>query len=193
MCKEWTVNRAVRSKKKVRLVSGSGRQVTALCPINVRGLKVVRCGFCREYMVVTKKGVVWPPPVSPVSKVIPEKIAEAYTDVLRGHTSGARLGALLSARTTLYRLMHDMGVSRLDDLLEQGHITSAASDGVNQIRRLANIAAHEDIDTGMFSNDDVSRVLEFLRRVLDTVYTEPHRARQLASITSAARSNARST
>ena len=91
------------------------------------------------------------------------------------HAAGAKIGALMAARTTLFRLLRDKEVANFKQLVGQQIITPAIYGGVDQLRLWAAIAGHDDIDVDTFDDQEVEDILDYLGTALEAVYT--HQAR----------------
>ena len=89
--------------------------------------------------------------------------------------AGAKIGALMAARTALLRLLRDKEVANFKQLVEQQIITPAIYGGVDQLRLWAAIAGHDDIGVDTFDDREVEDILDYLGTALEAVYT--HQAR----------------
>ena len=141
-CDAYTVNEPThallpRDSHPSRLLSPSG-----IC--------IVECRACtREFVSRIEFGQVLGPLTSPKAPDgVPEKVKEAYEDARLAHAAGAKIGALMAARTALLRLLRDKDVANFKQLVGQQIITPAIYGGVDQLRLWAAIAGHDDIDVG---------------------------------------------
>ena len=173
-CSAYTVNEPTTVLHTVRPVDrygDLGSPVEAVVSLAKRGVSIVMCRSCSSDFIVMGGLPVWPLSSPPAPEGVPEKVKEAYEDARLAHAAGAKIGALLAARTALERLMHDRGVSSYKELSDSQVITPALYGGADQLRLWANVAGHEDIDTGTFTAREVGDILDYLGVVLEAVYT----------------------
>lgn len=119
--------------------------------------------------------VLWPLTSPKAPDGVPEKVKEAYEDARLAQAAGAKIGALMAARTALLRLLRDKDVANFKQLVEQQIITPAIYGGVDQLRLWAAIAGHDDIEVDTFDGQEVEDILDYLGTALEAVYT--HQAR----------------
>ena len=149
----------------------------------VNEISVVTCRACNEDFLTKGEQAIWPLSITRAPEGVPEKVGEAYEDARLCYASGGNIGALLAARTALERLEHDKGVSSYKELSEKQIITPALYGAADQLRLWANVAAHDDIDTGTFDAQEVGDILDYLRLVLESVYTHQARVDKFVSRT----------
>ena len=145
--------------------------------LSLSGICIVKCRACmREFVsVIGSQQVLWPLTSPKAPDGVPEKVKEAYEDARLAHAAGAKIGALMAARTALFRLLRDKEVSNFKQLVEEQIITPAIYGGVDQLRLWAAIAGHDDIDVDTFDDQEVEDILDYLGTALEAVYT--HQAR----------------
>ena len=169
-CGAYTVN------EPIQIVARTG-DVTLNPLLSPGGICIVKCRACeREFIsVVGFQRVLWPLTSPKAPDGVPEKVKEAYEDARLAHAAGAKIGALMAARTVLLRLLRDKEVANFKQLVEQQIITPAIYGGVDQLRLWAAIAGHDDIDVDTFDDQEVEDILDYLGTALEAVYT--HQAR----------------
>ena len=106
--------------------------------------------------------MLWPLTSPKAPDGVPEKVKEAYEDARLAHAAGAKIGALMAARTALLRLLRDKEVSNFKQLVGEQIITPAIYGGVDQLRLWAAIAGHDDIDVDTFDDQEVEDILDYL-------------------------------
>ena len=145
--------------------------------LSLSGICIVKCRACmREFVsVIGSQQVLWPLTSPKAPDGVPEKVKEAYEDARLSHAAGAKIGALMAARTALFRLLRDKEVSNFKQLVGEQIITPAIYGGVDQLRLWAAIAGHDDIDVDTFDDQEVEDILDYLGTALEAVYT--HQAR----------------
>ena len=145
--------------------------------LSLSGICIVKCRACmREFVsVIGSQQVLWPLTSPKAPDGVPEKVKEAYEDARLAHAAGAKIGALMAARTALFRLLRDKEVSNFKQLVEEQIITPAIYGGVDQLRLWAAIAGHDNIDVDTFDDQEVEDILDYLGTALEAVYT--HQAR----------------
>ena len=145
--------------------------------LSLSGICIVKCRACmREFVsVIGSQQVLWPLTSPKAPDGVPEKVKEAYEDARLSHAAGAKIGALMAARTALFRLLRDKEVSNFKQLVGEQIITLAIYGGVDQLRLWAAIAGHDDIDVDTFDDQEVEDILDYLGTALEAVYT--HQAR----------------
>ena len=145
--------------------------------LSLAGMCIVQCRACtREFVSMMGSGqVLWPLTSPKAPDGVPEKVKEAYEDARLAQAAGAKIGALMAARTALLRLLRDKDVANFKQLVEQQIITPAIYGGVDQLRLWAAIAGHDDIEVDTFDGQEVEDILDYLGTALEAVYT--HQAR----------------
>ena len=170
-CGAYTVNEPIQVQ-----VTRTGDFIlnTLLSP---GGICIVKCRACtREFISeMWTQRVLWPLTSPKAPDGVPEKVKEAYEDARLAHAAGAKIGALMAARTALFRLLRDKEVVNFKQLVEQQIITTAIYGGVDQLRLWAAIAGHDDIGVDTFDDQEVEDILDYLGTALEAVYT--HQAR----------------
>ena len=170
-CGAYTVNEPIQVEVTLR---GDFFFNTLLSP---GGICIGTCRACtREFISeMGSQRVLWPLTSPKAPDGVPEKVKEAYEDARLAHAAGAKIGALMAARTALLRLLRDKEVAKFKQLVEQQIITPAIYGGVDQLRLWAAIAGHDDIDVDTFDDQEVEDILDYLGTALEAVYT--HQAR----------------
>ena len=168
-CGAYTVNEPMQ-------VEVSRRGDLSLNPLrSPGGICIVECRACPREFVSGVGRVLWPLTSLKAPDGVPEKVKEAYEDARLAHAAGAKIGALMAARTALFRLLRDKEVANFKQLVEQQIITPAIYGGVDQLRLWAAIAGHDDIGVDTFDDQEVEDILDYLGTALEAVYT--HQAR----------------
>ena len=145
--------------------------------LSLAGICIVKCRACTQEFVsmIGSQQVLWPLTSPKAPDGVPEKVKEAYEDARLAHAAGAKIGALMAARTALFRLLRDKEVSNFKQLVGEQIITPAIYGGVDQLRLWAAIAGHDDIDVDTFDDQEVEDILDYLGTALEAIYT--HQAR----------------
>ena len=181
-CSAYTINEPTVAERMVRPV-GTLNRIKAHVSLTIRDVAVVTCRSCFEDFITRRDLPVWPLASPTAPEGVPEKVKEAYEDARLAHAAGANIGALLAARTALERLMRDKRVSNYKELSDTRVITPALYGGADQLRLWANVAGHDDIDTGTFATQEVGDILDYLGLVLEAVYTHQARVNRFVSRT----------
>ena len=174
-CGVLTVNTPIVVQREVNPVNRTKTPLEALYPLTVGNVSIVDCGSCERYFVVEGLRAVWPLTSSPAPDNVPEKVKEAYEDARLSHAAGAKIGALMAARTALVRFLRDKQAGTFKELVDKQVITPAIYGGVDQLRLWAAIAGHDDIDIDAFDDQEVEDILDYLATALEAAYT--HQAR----------------
>ena len=174
-CGTHTVNTPIRVKRTVNPVNRDRSPLEVYVVISAPPISIVECGACFEYFVVDSERAVWPLTSPPAPESVPDKVKEAYEDARRAHAAGAKIAALMAARTALIRFQRDKEVENFKELVEKQIITPAIYGGVDQLRLWASVAGHDDIDIETFDDQEVEDILDYLATALEAAYT--HQAR----------------
>lgn len=134
-------------------------------------MSIVECMACSGLFVVDGRRPVWPLTCPPAPHGVPEKVKEAYEDARLAYAAGAKIGALMAARTTLIRFLRDKNASNFKELVDRQIITPAIYGAVDQLRLWADVVGHEDIDTDTFDAQEVEDILDYLATALEQAYT----------------------
>ena len=165
-----------RVKAKVHTFSSAtnsfARSEDGIFPLADGYLTIVQCGGCNEDFVVFRGRAVWPLSVPPTPEGVPPKVAEAYKDARTALAAGAPIAAVMSARTTLYRMLHEQKVSQFKELVPDV-LTKTLYGGADQVRGWADVAGHGDIDVDEFKPAELDVLLDYMATVLEAVYTQP--------------------
>jgi len=150
---------------------------------------ILVCQACWEYFVAQKSKyshpesdewvAVYPITHRPVAQEIPQPIKSEFEEAQLCFAIGAYIGCLLVCRTTLIALQREQKVSKLDELKDKGIISNMLFNQAEQVRRWANMFAHEDVPEDV-TKEDCEQLLTYLEALLNAVYIEPKR---LASLT----------
>ena len=171
-CGVHTVNEpAMKIVPATPIDEGLPPLIYANLAIAFNNIAVVTCKSCEEDFLTSGVRAIWPQSRIPAPEGVPEKVGEAYEDARLAHAAGANIGALLAARTALGRLMRDKNVGSYKALSEKQLIPATLYGAADQLRLWANVAAHDDIEPGTFDAQEVGDILEYLRLVLESVYT----------------------
>ena len=174
-CGAYTANEPVVVRGRVNPADRTRSPLDASYRITTQGISAVECMACELCFIVVEDRAVWPLTSPPAPDSVPEKVKEAYEDARLAYAAGAKIGALMAARTALVRFLRDKQVASLKELVEKQLITSAIYGGVDQLRLWAAIAGHDDIDVDTFDAQEVEDILDYLATALEAVYT--HQAR----------------
>ena len=182
-CDSYTANSPIVVLKKVQPDNRAYIPLDAYYAIEVEGISVVRCGACERKFVVAGQQAVWPlaSPSSPNG--VPDKVREAYEDARLAYAAGAKIAALMAARTALIRFQRDKGVENFKELADRQIITPAIYGAVDQLRLWAAVAGHDDIDVDTFDDKEVEGILDYLATALEQAYTHQARVNQLVQRT----------
>ena len=174
-CGAYTANEPIAVEEVVIPVERMDPPVRARYSVTTLGISAVECRACGLPFVVVGDRAVWPLTSPPAPEFVPEKVKEAYEDARLAHAAGANIGALMAARTALFRFLRDKQAASLKELVERQIITPAIYGGVDQLRLWAAVAGHDDIDVDTFDAQEVEDILDYLATALEAVYT--HQAR----------------
>ncbi len=166
-------------------------------PVSTGGysaIAILECGGCGQKFVAELQGdysgkSLWPLPGTAAPEDLPPKVAEAYSDVRLALAAGSKIGALMAGRTTLIRMLRDKEASSFKDLEEKRIITHALYGGADQLRLWADIIGHEDVTVDAFTDKEVEDVLDYLKTVLEQVYSHQARVNRFASKTAQMKKN----
>ena len=170
-CSSFTPNEPMTMIDVVTPADPARQRLVATFALEVEGISIVRCRACEQYFLVEFDRVVWPPSCPPAPAGVPEKVREAYEDARLAHAAGAKIGALMAARTTLIRFLRDKNASNFKELVERQIITPAIYGAVDQLRLWADVVGHEDIDADTFDAQEVEDILDYLATALEQAYT----------------------
>lgn len=81
------------------------------------------------------------------------------------------------------RLLRDKAVKTFSELSGNGVITPAQYGVLDQNRLWANVFGHEDIPTDEIKLEDISELFQFVRTILETIYTQPKVAERFSKMT----------
>ena len=182
-CNSYTVNEPVVVRRKVDPVERHRLPFTAYCLMYVDHISILECGACERYFLVEWNQAVWPLAAPPAPENIPSKIKEAYEDARLAHAAGAKIGALMAARTALFRFLRDKGATDFKELVEMQIVTPAIYGGVDQLRLWAAVAGHDDIEVDEFNSQEVEDILDYLATALEAAYTHQARVDKFVSRT----------
>lgn len=123
--------------------------VVASCPN--RSIEWLGCPACHNGSVANSDGVVYPMPLpGDEPQGLEDPIKGAYLEARKSLSSQNNTACVLMCRKILMHVAVDKGATKgkqfvdyVDYLVEQGHITPAMRDWVDQIRKLGNNATHE--------------------------------------------------
>ena len=149
------------------------------------GIQLVDCAACALTIVVdvSDRKVVWPLVAERPPKGVPPVVEEAYRDAMLSLAAGSKIGALMSMRTMGSRLLRDIGLSKFSQLAGKGVITQSQYVALDQNRLWANVFGHEDVPTGQIDLSDIAELFQFVRTILETIYTQPKIADRFAEMT----------
>jgi hypothetical protein len=106
---------------------------------------------------------------------VPDAIARAAEEAHQAGEIGARMAAILMARTAVEATAKDKGITsgrlvqKIDELRDKGFIRKPIADAAHEIRHLGNDMAHGDI-TDPPDEHDTTDVLALMDAVLRDVY-----------------------
>lgn len=118
--------------------------------------------------------------VAPEFPDVPEHIARAATEAHKADSIGARMAAILLARTVVEATAKNKGitkgmlVAKIDELAKQEFIRNSTKDAAHEIRHFGNDMAHGDIEE-LPDAEDVADVLALMDEVLNEVFQGPAR------------------
>lgn len=143
---------------------------------------ILDCSSCGRTFFVADQGsgprAVWPLPIPEVADELPEEIAETLSQAYRAASTEAWIACLLVCKTTLERIWRRENAKRIDDLIEQRKLSAWLRDQAHEVRHLANVVDHEDIELGAVGQADCEEMLEFVRALAQALYVEPERVRR---------------
>ena len=145
-------------------------------------IQIVQCAACGEEILVERSSgkAVWPLAADHAPEGVPAMVGEAYHDAMLALAAGSKIGALMAMRTMGERLLRDRCTGSFSELASKGVITQALYGIIDQNRLWANTFGHEAISTNQIDLAQISELFEFVRTVLETIYTHPLAAKRLA-------------
>ena len=146
---------------------------------------LVRCAACALAIVVDLSGskVVWPLVAADAPEGVPPVVEEAYSDAMLALAVGSKIGALMAMRSMGDRLLRDGDAKTFSQLAGKGVITPAQYGVLDQNRLWANVFGHEDIRTDRIDLAQIAELFQFVRTILETIYTQPKAAERFADLT----------
>lgn len=117
---------------------------------------------------------------------IPEKVSTDFKEALRCQLVNAHRATATMCRRALQSSCQDLGatgdrlVNQINDLAEQGHITSALQEMAHTVRLIGNVGAHPDED-GLedVDPDDASDLVKFSHEFYNHVYVMPAKLQEM--------------
>jgi hypothetical protein len=154
--------------------------VPAVMPQSWRGVEyaILCCQDCKNLFVVKDlidgKGwrAVYPIPHKPVSDKIPPPVKDEFEEANLCFAIGAYRACAAMCQRTLESLCQNKKVSGLNQLRDDGIISSRLFDRATEIRLWAGIVKHKPIAESV-SKDDAEELLTYLDDILNHVYVEP--------------------
>ena len=145
----------------------------------------VQCAACALTIVVdfSEGKVVWPLVAAHAPKGVPHVVEEAYSDAMLALAVGSKIGALMAMRSMGDRLLRDGDAKTFSQLAGKGVITPAQYGVLDQNRLWANVFGHEDIRTDRIDLAQIAELFQFVRTILETIYTQPKAAERFAELT----------
>lgn len=142
---------------------------------------IYQCQACAERFVAKKHSyedkewvAVYPIPHKPVSEEIPEPIKSEYEESNLCFAVGAYQACSSMCQRVLESLCQNKKVAGLNQLKDDGVISSALFDRATEIRLWAGITKHKPL-TESVSKEDAEQLLSYLEMILNAVYVEPKR------------------
>ena len=148
-------------------------------------IQIVECAACGEEILVEKASgkAVWSLASVNAPEGVPHRVAEAYRDAKLALAVGSKIGALMAMRTMGVRLLRDKDFKKFSQLSDNGLITPAQYGVLDQNRLWANVFGHEDITTDKIELIDIAELFQFVRSILETIYTQPKIAERFPDMT----------
>ena len=148
-------------------------------------IQVVECAACAEEILVeiASGKAVWPLTADRAPEDVPSVVGEAYHDAMLALAAGSKIGSLLAMRAMCERLLRERGVKKFSQLACKGLITPAHYGVLDQNRLWANVFGHEDIETDRLDLAQIAELFQFVRTILETIYTQPRAAERFAELT----------
>jgi hypothetical protein len=142
---------------------------------------IYQCQACGERFVakfeeyVDKDWVaVYPIPHKPVSEEMPQPIKSEFEEANLCFAVGAYRACASMCQRVLESLCQNKTVSGLNQLKDDGIISSTLFDRTTEIRLWAGITKHKPL-TESVSKEDAEQLLLYLEMILNAVYVEPKR------------------
>ena len=178
-CGAHTPNNAIWRTAHIDIVGDAAAQMVS------NNIQVVRCAACEEEILVeiSSSKAVWPLATGRVPEGVPSMVDEAYSDAMLALAAGSKIGALMAMRTMGERLLRDRNMGSFSELACKGVITHALYGIIDQNRLWANTFGHESIRTERIELVQIAELFEFVRTVLETIYTHPLAAKRLSKRT----------
>ena len=150
-----------------------------------RSIQVVECAACKEEILVERSSdkAVWPLAADRAPEDVPSVVGEAYHDAMLALAAGSKIGSLLAMRAMGERLLRERGVKKFSQLACKGLITPAHYGVLDQNRLWANVFGHKDIETDRLDLAQIAELFQFVRTILETIYTQPKAAKRFAKLT----------
>ncbi len=139
---------------------------------------ILDCQACEERFVARYIDYEWvavyPLPHKQVSDKIPEPIKGEFEEANLCFAVGAYRACVAVCQIALEALWRDKKVSGLNQLKDDGIISSALFERATEIRLWAGIIKHKTLAESV-SKDDAEQLLTYLEVILNDVYVEPKR------------------
>ena len=148
-------------------------------------IQVVGCAACAEEILVeiASGKAVWPLTADRAPEDVPSVVGEAYHDAMLALAAGSKIGALMAMRAMGDRLLRERRVKKFSQLACKGLITPAHYGVLDQNRLWANVFGHKDIETDRLDLAQIAELFQFVRTILETIYTQPKAAERFAEMT----------
>ena len=148
-------------------------------------IQIVQCAACGKEILVERSSnkAIWPLAAAHVPEGVPSLVGEAYRDAQLALAAGSKIGSLMAMRAMGERLLRDRDVKTFSQLAGKGVITPAQYGVLDQNRLWANVFGHEDIRTDRIDLAQIAELFQFVRTILETIYTQPKAAERFAELT----------
>ena len=138
------------------------------------------CGVCEKPFFVHEGKAVWPAPTPIAPNGLPDLVEQAFLDAERAFAGRSKIGALAAAGAALERMLGDKRAKSFKALYEELRlITSQLYGAADQIRLWNAMVKHDDVDLSEINQDEIRELLDFLRSVLEAVYTHQEAVNRL--------------
>jgi hypothetical protein len=142
---------------------------------------VFECQACGERFVAKKHRyddaywvAIYPLPHKLVAGEIPEPIKSDFEEANKCFAIGARKACVAMCQIALEALWRDKGVSGLNQLKDNGIISTSLFNRATEIRLWAGVIKHKTLSESV-SEEDAAQLLTYLEVILNDVYVEPKR------------------